>query len=561
MLKRHEVSGQKPLNMDVYQAFQKRMDFVVKEFDVISISFSGGKDSGVLLNLVMDYLKEHNIKDKKICIFHQDMECQYKATSDYVEETFKEFADKAECYWFCQPIESRNALSMFQHYWYPWDDECPEKWTRPMPNYPYVYTLKNNPFSLYEYKMEYHEHAEKFEIWLKQKYGGRVISLTGMRASESLNRYRAVINKVCCYKGKKWTKEIDKDVYVAYPIYDWTVNDIWIANAKFGYKYNHLYDLFYKAGVPLTQMRVASPFHDDAKNDLNMYRVIDPQIWSKLLCRVEGVNFAAIYGRTKAMGWNKVTMPKGKTWKEYNKFIILTLPAETRQNYVDKFNFSIQFWLTKGSGLSQDIIQKLYDTTCLITNTSFMNKDEINNIDYSITKNENGEYTLNFPSNFKDNIFHYTFFDNVKVRAKGILKDLKGEPIHRINALGEEIEDEYLPDIYGEYEYVLDKNSRIYTVEQGIKDSKTEEEKALYDGKNKDDVCPKISHFGKHMNFQVICSMIADETDVLQETQAVASWKRMTICLLKNDYLCKYMGFGLTKEQQKKVNYIKNMSK
>ena len=122
MLKRHDVSGQKQLNMDVYQAFQKRMDFVVKEFDVISISFSGGKDSGVLLNLVMDYLKEHNINDKKVCIFHQDMECQYQATSDYVEETFKEFADKAECYWFCQPIESRNALSMFQHYWYPWDD-------------------------------------------------------------------------------------------------------------------------------------------------------------------------------------------------------------------------------------------------------------------------------------------------------------------------------------------------------------------------------------------------------------------------------------------------------
>ena len=47
-------------------------------------------------------------------------------------------------------------------------------------------------------------------------------------------------------------------IYNAYPIYDWKTQDIWIANGKFGWPYNHLYDLYYQAGVPLSRQRVAS---------------------------------------------------------------------------------------------------------------------------------------------------------------------------------------------------------------------------------------------------------------------------------------------------------------
>ncbi|EHL5833719.1 DUF3440 domain-containing protein [Salmonella enterica] len=50
---------------------------------------------------------------------------------------------------------------------------------------------------------------------------------------------------------------IAENVYNAYPIYDWCTDDIWTANARFGWDYNQLYDLFYYAGVPLHLMRVA----------------------------------------------------------------------------------------------------------------------------------------------------------------------------------------------------------------------------------------------------------------------------------------------------------------
>ena len=41
-----------------------RIDFIFKNFERVYISFSGGKDSGVMLNLVLDYMRSKNITEK-----------------------------------------------------------------------------------------------------------------------------------------------------------------------------------------------------------------------------------------------------------------------------------------------------------------------------------------------------------------------------------------------------------------------------------------------------------------------------------------------------------------
>lgn len=49
---------------NVYELIQKRLKFIFDEFDNIYVSFSGGKDSGVLLNLCIDYIRKHNLNRK-----------------------------------------------------------------------------------------------------------------------------------------------------------------------------------------------------------------------------------------------------------------------------------------------------------------------------------------------------------------------------------------------------------------------------------------------------------------------------------------------------------------
>ena len=261
---------------NVYDALQKRLDFIFQEFDNIFVSFSGGKDSGVLLNLVLDF-QEKNYPDKQIGVFHQDFEAQYTVTTEYVERTFKRLEGRAQLYWVCLPMATRTALSSYEMYWFPWDDTKKEAWVRPMPEYPYVINLENNPITTYRYKMHQGDLAKQFSRWYRISHGNRkTVCLLGIRAEESMQRYSGILNKKYGYKGEYWISKQFKDVWTASPVYDWLLSDVWHANYLFGYDYNRLYDMYHMAGLKPDQMRVASPFNDYAKDSLNLYRVIDP---------------------------------------------------------------------------------------------------------------------------------------------------------------------------------------------------------------------------------------------------------------------------------------------
>lgn len=54
---------------------------------------------------------------------------------------------------------------------------------------------------------------------------------------------------------------------------------------------------------------------------------------------------------------------------------------------------------------------------------------------------------------------------------------------------------------------------------------------------------------------------IPDNTDDIRSTKDVPSWKRMCYCILKNDHTCRFMGFGLSREQQKRIDDIRKKYK
>ena len=346
-------------NQNVYEALQQRLKFIFEEFDNIFISFSGGKDSGLLLNILLDFQRK-NYHDKKIGVFHQDFEAQYTVTTEYVTRTFERIKNYVEPYWVCLPMATRTSVSNYEMFWYPWDDKKKELWVRPMPTFPYVINLENNPITTYNYRMHQEDLSRQFARWYKISHGNKkTVCLLGVRADESLHRYSGIINKRYGYKGQCYITRQFKDVWVASPMYDWSVSDVWHANYKFDYDYNRLYDLYFMAGLTPDQMRVASPFNDYAKESLNLYRVIDPAIWTRLVGRVQGANFGAIYGRTKALGYRNLKLPEGYTWESYTKFLLDTLPPKMRNNYIKKFRTSIDFWHNTGGGLDERTISEL----------------------------------------------------------------------------------------------------------------------------------------------------------------------------------------------------------
>ena len=353
------------LNKNVYELAKERIAYIFKEFDNVLVAFSGGKDSTVCLEMCYDYAKQTN-QLNKLSMYHLDYEAQYQMTTDFVDETFKRFKD-IKRYRLCLPLKAQCVCNMQGGTWTPWEKSKQEIWVREMPNYDYIINEENCEF---DYNDSDYKVQDNFCDWFVKKYGKTAVVI-GIRTDESLNRFRAISSdKVSKYKDKK---RINSNK--AYIIYDWNVEDIRTYLGKFEKPYNKLYDLFYQAGLNVDQMRVASPFNDCASNTLKLYKVIDPNNWGRMVGRVNGVNFTAIYGGTTAMGWKNITKPKHFTWKEYCYFLLNTLDEKTKNHYLEKLNTSIKFRKEKGGVLGDETIEELLEN-----NEDFIDKGAISPI-------------------------------------------------------------------------------------------------------------------------------------------------------------------------------------
>lgn len=67
-----------------------------------------------------------------------------------------------------------------------------------------------------------------------------------------------------------------------------------------------------------------------------------------------------------------------------------------------------------------------------------------------------------------------------------------------------------------------------------------------------------VSNYTIMRNSRVVfLGKIPDHTDDIKSTKDIPSWKRMCYCILKNDHVCRFMGFSLSREQQKNIDFLK----
>jgi len=369
--------------LNVYDAANDRIKFIFENFERVYVSFSGGKDSGVMLNLVLDYMRKNGIT-RKVGVMIMDNEANYEYSLTFMHKIIRTNLDLLEVFWCCLPITLPCTVSSYEIDWKCWGEDDKERWIRPMPQDDYIVNLKNHPFDFFKENMPHNEFWDYFGEWYSQ--GKSCACLIGIRTSESLNRFRAILNeRKEMFQGKCWTKKNGPNVFNCYPIYDWETKDIWLANETFEWEYNRLYDIFYRAGVPVGKMRVASPFMSESKSSLNLYRVIDPHVWARLCSRVSGANFVATYG--KQINYKSFSLPPNHTWKSYAKFLLDTLPKEVAENFKNRFIQSIKVWGRVGRGLKKEIIEDLEKNNIPFKRNGFtrhgsQNLERIRIIDY-----------------------------------------------------------------------------------------------------------------------------------------------------------------------------------
>lgn len=349
--------SKKPIGIDVLTAARDRINQTFEYFPRVYLSFSGGKDSTVMLHLAAEEARRRGCKFGVLIV---DLEAQYKLTIDHINAMVSEYADVIELYWVALPIALRNAVSVYEPKWMCWDPDAKSIWVR---NPDKRSITDESFFPFFERGMEFEEFVPKFGDWYSQ--GKPCASLVGIRTDESLNRYRTIASKKKkTFGGRCWTTRIwDTTVYNVYPIYDWRTQDIWTYHAKTGRQYNRLYDLMHQAGLSIHQQRICQPYGDDQRKGLWLYHVIEPETWAKVVARVAGVNSGSefVQFNGNASGQVKISKPDGHTWQSFCEVILDSLPEHMAEHYRNKIHVFLRWYEKKGypNGIPDEADPKL----------------------------------------------------------------------------------------------------------------------------------------------------------------------------------------------------------
>lgn len=343
-------------DLNVLDAARQRVAYAFDHFEKISVSFSGGKDSSVMLHLVM---AEAMKRRRAVGVLFIDMEAQFTATIEHIHEMTELYAEHIDLHWVCVPMALRNAVTDYEPKWECWDPGKREIWVRDLP----LQARTEQDYSWYVPGMEFEEFVPLWSDW----YSGGVsmASFVGIRADESLNRFRTVAtSRKEMHGGHRWTTRVTPTVVNVYPIYDWRTEDIWRFHAQYPeLPHNRVYDLMHKAGVPLSQQRLCQPYGDDQRRGLWLYHILEPQTWFKLIARVNGANAGALYVRENGnvMGYGRITKPDGHTWKSFTNLLLLSLPKPTRDHYIARFRVFIKGWRGRGYDVIPDEAPKVLE--------------------------------------------------------------------------------------------------------------------------------------------------------------------------------------------------------
>lgn len=332
------------IGINVYEAAQERISWTFDNYERIYVSFSGGKDSTVMLHMVMD---EAIKRGRRVGLLFIDLEGQYKATIDHVDACYDMYWEHVDPFWVALPLHLRNAVSVYETHWVCWEEEKKPAWIRELPKIAIADKLF---FPFFRAGMEFEEFVPEFGEWYSQ--GQSCACFVGIRSDESLNRYRTIASLSKKRIGdKQYTTIVTDNTINVYPLYDWRTDDLWTYHARFPNRpHNKLYDLMYKAGLTIHQMRICQPYGDDQRRGLWLFHLIEPETWARVVARVNGANGGALYVQESGnvTGYRAISKPEGHTWESFAQLLVGSMPPKTKEHYENKLIMFRRWWSERG---------------------------------------------------------------------------------------------------------------------------------------------------------------------------------------------------------------------
>jgi predicted phosphoadenosine phosphosulfate sulfurtransferase len=305
-------------NKTTLEAARERISFIFDEFKEISVSISSGKDSTVLFYLC---IQEAIKRNRKITAFFLDQEAEYQSSIDLIRLMMKH--PNVVPKWYQIPIYMTNSTSSTDYFLYAWGDG--EEWIREKDDMAIKCIEEDYPKRFYE-----------FFNWIEKK-NSNCAYLIGLRADEGITRFRAV-TKYAGYNGLKWST-VNNGVKKFYPIYDWTVYDVWKFIYDYNLPYNKIYDLMFIGNYSIySGMRVSNLIHEKSYKCLVDLPKFEPDTYDRLCRRISGIATASRYASEKLMFNNKQLPKHYQNWKEFRDFLLENISnSEYRKRFITRY--------------------------------------------------------------------------------------------------------------------------------------------------------------------------------------------------------------------------------
>ncbi len=305
-------------SINVVEAAKIRIRNVFRNGLPVYMSFSGGKDSLCLSQIVMGLIQTGEINPAQLIVQFIDEEAIFPCIEEKVKEWRKKFIlVGAKFEWFCLEVKHYNCFNELSNdeTFICWDRYKKDVWVRKPPSF----AIRSHP--------KLHSRTDSYQDFLPRICTDG-ISITGVRAAESVQRLQYMALMLTA--GRTMTKRQQ-----VFPLYDWANNDVWLYLLKEMVDIPEIYLFLWQSGARKSHLRVSQFFSVDTARILVKMNEYYPDLMERIVQREPNAYLAALYWDSEMFGRNTAARKeneKENAEKDY-KVALLELFSDMDGNF------------------------------------------------------------------------------------------------------------------------------------------------------------------------------------------------------------------------------------